>query len=353
MSWTELLDRLAGVAGLEPWYYDIEGAKHDTTVESKVLVLSALGFDVSSIGSVRASLARLEEEPWRRALSPFIVTPAKSPAVDLFLPAETAQRVHQWRLKFEGGGSASGDFRPEQLPLLGAREIDGRRIEHRRLPIDTQVPGYHRIAISGDDAAQAMLALVPDTSYLPPTLAAGQRLWGLAAHLYTLRSETIGASAISAILRASVHRPAKRVDRRSRSIRSTPFFPIVRRMRAPIRRPAGCFSIRSMSISRSNRLHARAPRSTTFRVLQRFYVPANSSTTQAHGAPRRRRSSGCSRTSKRIPNRPSLPASSRNRARRSSISRCSPHLPSSTACRGRVGRPISEVPKPPCAALTR
>ena len=76
------------------------------------------------------------------------------------------------------------------MPLLGARDVDGRRIEHRRLPIDTQLPGYHRIAISGDAAAQAVLALIPDTSYLPPSLAAGQRLWGLAAHLYTLRSDT-------------------------------------------------------------------------------------------------------------------------------------------------------------------
>jgi 4-alpha-glucanotransferase len=189
MNWTELLDRLGSVAGLEPLYYDIKGTKHETTIESKVLVLSALGFDVSSIASVRTSLARLEENPWRRALAPFIVARAKSPAVDLFMAAETAQRPHQWRLKLEGGGSASGEFRPETLPLLGTRDVQGRRIEHRRLPLDARSPGYHRISISGDDAAQAMLALVPDTSYLPPSLSADQRLWGLAAHLYTLRSD--------------------------------------------------------------------------------------------------------------------------------------------------------------------
>jgi len=189
MSWMELLDRLAGVAGLEPWYYDIKGVKHETTVESKVLVLSALGFDVSSIAAVRSSFARLEEQPWRRPLSPFIVTPAKSPAIDLFLPAESAHRPHHWRVKLEHAGSASGDFRPDALPLLGARDVDGWRIEHRRLPIESQSPGYHRVTISGESAADATLALVPDTSYLPPPLAAGRRLWGLAAHLYTLRSD--------------------------------------------------------------------------------------------------------------------------------------------------------------------
>jgi 4-alpha-glucanotransferase len=190
MSWMEIVDRLASVAGLEPWYYDIAGVKHETTIESKVLLLSALGFDVSSIAAARSSLKWLEEEPWRRRLASFTVTRAKSPRVDLFLPADLGQRVHRWRLEVEGGGAAEGDFRPDALPLLGAREVDGRRIEHRRLPLSlpSVAPGYHRITISGDDAADALLALVPDTSYLPRSLAAGQRLWGVAAHLYTLRS---------------------------------------------------------------------------------------------------------------------------------------------------------------------
>jgi 4-alpha-glucanotransferase len=189
MTWTELVDRLAGVAGLEPWYYDIAGIKHETTTESKVLVLSAFGFDVSSVAAARASLARLEEEPWRRALAPFIVTPAKAPAVDLFLPAKSAQRVHHWRVEVEGGDAVECDFHPDSLPLLGVRDIDGRRIEHRRLMLAPISSGYGRGTISGDSAADATLALVPDKSYLPEPLAAGQRLWGVAAHLYTLRSD--------------------------------------------------------------------------------------------------------------------------------------------------------------------
>src|SRR5262245_1088761 len=109
MSWTEIVDRLVAVAGLEPWYYDITGVKHDTTIESKVLVLSALGFDVSSIAASLASLGRLEEEPWRRTMAPFIVTPARSPVIDLFLPAESAQRVHHWRVEAEGDGATERD----------------------------------------------------------------------------------------------------------------------------------------------------------------------------------------------------------------------------------------------------
>ena len=190
MSWSEIVDRLAGVAGLEPWYYDIAGVKHETTLESKVLVLSALGFDVSSIAAARTSFTRLEEEPWRRTLAPFVVTPATAPAIDLFLPVESAHRIHHWRVEVEGDGTVECDFHPGSLPLLGARDIDGRRIEHRRLSLGPAPSGYRRIAISGESVSEATLALVPDKAYLPASLARGLRLWGIAAHLYTLRSDT-------------------------------------------------------------------------------------------------------------------------------------------------------------------
>ena len=190
MSWSEIVDRLAGVAGLEPWYYDIAGVKHETTLESKVLVLSALGFDVSSIAAARLSFARLEEEPWRRTLAPVVVTPANAPAVDLFLPAESAQRTHHWRVEVEGDGAVEFDFHPASLPLLAARDIDGRRIEHRRLSLGPAPSGYRRIAISAESVSEATLVLVPDKAYLPESLGRGLRLWGIAAHLYTLRSDT-------------------------------------------------------------------------------------------------------------------------------------------------------------------
>jgi 4-alpha-glucanotransferase len=190
MSWSAIVDRLAAVAGLEPWYYDIGGVKHETTLESKVLVLSALGFDVSSVAAARAGLTGLEEEPWRRALAPFIAARARSPEIDLFLPAETARRSHQLRIERENGEGTTIEFLPESLPLLGSRDIDGHQIAHRRMKIGAQSAGYDRVSLASDVNPASVLALTPDTSYLPPSLAAGQRLWGVAAHLYTLKSQS-------------------------------------------------------------------------------------------------------------------------------------------------------------------
>ena len=277
MSWTELLDRLAGVAGLEPWYYDIKGTKHETTVELKVLVLSALGFDVSSIGSVRASLARLEEEPWRRALSPFGVTPAKSPAVDLFLPAETAQPRPPMAI-----GIRRRRRRIRRLPprwVAASRRARCRWTAHRASPPSDRCAGC--AAITGS-RSQAMTRAQSGAGVRPrhelPAAVARRRGsgFGVWLHISTRYARMpIGASAISAISRTSARRPARRADRRLRSIRSTRSFPIVPKMPARILRRAGCFSIRFTSMSKLNRPHARAGKSTSFRVRCRGFVPGD------------------------------------------------------------------------------
>ena len=82
-------------------------------------------------------------------------------------------------------------FRPDDLPVLSAREIDGQRREHLRLSIRQPLPiGYHRLRIGGERAVEAQLLFAPPRCYVPPQLDKSDgRRWGVSAHLYTLRSE--------------------------------------------------------------------------------------------------------------------------------------------------------------------
>ena len=191
MTWLDLVDRLSALAGIEPWFYDLRGKRHETALQTKVLVLSALGLDVSSIAGARGGVLLLEEKSWRRPLAPYPVLNAERPVLDLFLPAARADRAWNWELHLESGETAAGSFRPADLPVFGTREIDGHPIEHRRLALAAPVPaGYQRIQIAQDTAAEALLACAPPRCHLPPPLAEdGTRLWGIAAHVYTLRSE--------------------------------------------------------------------------------------------------------------------------------------------------------------------
>ena len=189
MKWAELIDQLSVQMGIEPYYFDLRGNRRDTTLATKVLLLEALGCNVSSIPAAEASLRTRVEEAWRRWVSPFLVQRAERPTIDLFLPADRAGQTWSWEAHLETGETTCGTFRPAQLSLVGARVIDGTRIEHRRLEIDRPVaPGYHRFQLSLSETVESVLARVPAACYMPAALQACQRVWGISAHLYTLRS---------------------------------------------------------------------------------------------------------------------------------------------------------------------
>lgn len=186
------LSRLAALVGIEPAYFDIFGRRHETSVDTKARILAALGFDVSSIAALEAAVRAMEEEPWRERLAPFVVRTSQAAgfALDLFSPAEEAYDHCNWQVVLEDGEIMRDSYRPEDLPLLAARDIDGRRIEQRRLHIRQPIPtGYHRLHIVGRRAAEATLVIAPPRCYVPAELDEEDgRGWGLSAHLYTLRS---------------------------------------------------------------------------------------------------------------------------------------------------------------------
>lgn len=192
MNRETLLSRLATLAGIEASYTDIYARHIDTPIEAKIHVLAALGFDVSSRTSLQAAVRAREEEPWRRCLAPWIVQTMNGAGLDLdvSLPADDAERLWGWEIVFEDGTRDHGSFRRCDLALLDARDIDGRRIEHRRLSLEPSGPiGYHRLRVSGRCEAEASLVLAPERCYVPPQLEGPEsRAWGVSAHLYTLRS---------------------------------------------------------------------------------------------------------------------------------------------------------------------
>jgi 4-alpha-glucanotransferase len=194
MTWEMLLARLAALVGIESSYTDIYGRRVDTSLDAKVRVLVALGFDISSVSSLTTAVVAAEEEPWRRWLAPWVVRTTDTAALDLdlFLPADDADQQWSWEIAFEDGAIAAGSFRREDLVMLGVRDIEGRRIEHRRLSLRRSGPiGYHRVRISGPSEVEASLVLAPHRCYVPPELEGpDKRAWGLTTHLYTLRSQS-------------------------------------------------------------------------------------------------------------------------------------------------------------------
>jgi 4-alpha-glucanotransferase len=180
------LDALALTYGIEPEFVDVRGDLRQTPDATKRALLSAMGVRAETEADIRASAAAQAADRWSRPLPPVIVVPPGPFEVPVVLRERGAGL--NWRITYENGGGAAGLAAIETLPFVDEAERDGRHLVCRTLRIDADVPlGYHRLNVDAGGDAMALI-VTPGSCWLPPAIAAGQRLSGISLSLYLLRS---------------------------------------------------------------------------------------------------------------------------------------------------------------------
>lgn len=157
------LDRIAALAGIDPIWWDIDGGYHKVPLDTKRALLAAMRLPAATRSELNDSLARLTLQP---TLPPVLI----------------AQGQQAIRVRL-------GRPRPAWVTLLRADGSVERFHGHADDPILPPQPiGRHRILNEDRPEQLCHLTVAPDTCYLPPDLLAGERRFGIAAHLYALRS---------------------------------------------------------------------------------------------------------------------------------------------------------------------
>lgn len=191
MTGDEALVRLATLTGIEPFYWDVRGRRHDTSPETARAILAAQGISAGSAREVTLRLAALEEEPWREVLPPVVVgREGVSVPFTLHIAADRlGTRPSILSVHLEEGVVRQHTLDVDALPPLDVREVDGRPVERRTVRLPSLPCGYHRIELSDHlGHISAPLIIAPAQCYLPPALANGGRCWGVSAQLYALRT---------------------------------------------------------------------------------------------------------------------------------------------------------------------
>lgn len=185
------LERLAELAGIEPDYWDIWGNHHVVSSDAKRSILGALGIPAADDKAVASGIRALEEASWRTPLPPaLVVREGEPPRIAVTIAAKDAETNLTFQLIEEEGAYYAFIFRPSDVPLAESRVIDGQEMERRIFELPKTFPlGYHGIRVKelGDDILQLIVA--PETCYLPDEIADGGKKWGIATHLYTVRSK--------------------------------------------------------------------------------------------------------------------------------------------------------------------
>lgn len=185
---TELLDQLARAAGIAPDWFDIAGARHVVPDETKRAILRSFGFEVATKGQLRESLARLAEVDERRAL-PWTHVVRAGETIRVGVVVADEREMADFTIQHEDGTTSTHslrlhDPRGRSRPCLDGWPLHRAEVELPPLPI-----GRHRLTPHDGSETACALTVAPATCHVPKSLAAGARMFGLAAQLYSLRGD--------------------------------------------------------------------------------------------------------------------------------------------------------------------
>jgi 4-alpha-glucanotransferase len=142
----------------------VDGGYHQVGADTKQALLAAMRLPATTRDDLADSLARIIVEP---ALPPALTARAQNP-----IPVRLGQPRPAWVTLLREDGSL------ERFPIQG---------DYAVLP--PQPIGRHRLLNEDRPEHFCHLTVAPDTCYLPSSLLARQGRFGIAAQLYTLRSQ--------------------------------------------------------------------------------------------------------------------------------------------------------------------
>lgn len=197
---TELLRLLAERAGVAADYHDIAGTHHLTSDETRRAILASMGFRVVDRAALIEELTAWDNRFWLRGCDPVSVArvghnPGKW---SLHVPCESNEearvQVH-WLIHAENGEKRHEREEGPGLLVEETRVIAGRRFIRVSFALPADLPmGYYDVKVwaqGGSASAESKFRFIvaPERCYVPEWAEQGERQWGLALQLYSLRSE--------------------------------------------------------------------------------------------------------------------------------------------------------------------
>ncbi len=186
-----LLDSLARSRGIGDAYHDYRGELRPFSARTKTAILAAMGCNVTDAAAVQREIDEFESSRWRALLPPVAVLRPGRTGVVVAVPASQLEQPLAWIATAADGKQRRGSVRAGDLQELERRDLDGRTITRRLLTLPEDFPrGYHALEASqpAGPHGDCTLIVAPARCFEPKALATGEKLWGVAVQLYTLRS---------------------------------------------------------------------------------------------------------------------------------------------------------------------
>jgi 4-alpha-glucanotransferase len=200
-----MVDELASLMGIEAEYADIWGNKHPTSLDTKLLILEAMGLNTGSEKALQEQLTRRHDQEWTRLGPPPVwvtyVDTAKPIPIQVAIGPDGGDEIPQRdRVELEISiEDEDGRVRRERklegdLQAAGSTVINGIRYHRYLLEVPSGLePGYYTLTVDimshqGRFLHPMRLVICPEKAYMPPVLQGNGKAAGVQAALYGLRS---------------------------------------------------------------------------------------------------------------------------------------------------------------------
>jgi 4-alpha-glucanotransferase len=185
------IQTLARLRGIGMQYHDFRGQLRDVAAGSDRAILAAMGVAVQD-DAIEPEIRAIEVDRWKSMTPTAVVAQIGQPmTVPIALPSKQLSQDLAWTVLLEDGQQFDGEARASELPVLERATIGDRQLVRLGLELRLQLPlGYHslRLTVQGVKQSQITLVVAPEHCYEPAVITAGNRLWGIAVQLYSLRS---------------------------------------------------------------------------------------------------------------------------------------------------------------------
>lgn len=195
-DYTSALEQAAKLWGIDLFYWDIFGKKHEPTAEAIRAILSALGVDTASVSSLNHAMeARLVRE-WSMVLPEVEVVGLHGntpPWVNV--PGHCENATLRVGFDWEHGAHSEYTYALSAMEVLGKATLRRQQYLRLRVPMPLEVRmGYHamsvEVIVDGEVAyhARTELIVTPERAYVPLCLKGNGKRAGIGLSLYSLRS---------------------------------------------------------------------------------------------------------------------------------------------------------------------
>ncbi|MDN3652502.1 4-alpha-glucanotransferase [Thalassotalea ponticola] len=185
------MQQLAEQVGFHPSYKDCYHNTVYANQDALKALLEAMDYDLSSEHAILSAAERLQHGEWQKLLADTCIVKAELSqySVPVSVRISDKDQPLTWQLALENGQTLTGSADLHHLAISGEGNVGEVHYQKLELLLPHIEQGYHQLTVTVAEHTERCHLIVAPKTCLSPNEVANYRMWGLAAQLYSLKSD--------------------------------------------------------------------------------------------------------------------------------------------------------------------